>query len=77
MVITIFVNRAYHQYAWGYNFSIRTTPKKISVSELGVIFWGSPLFLALLGLCQFISISTLNFGQFLTKLGGAVWVIKK
>ena len=31
------------------NFPIGTTQKKISVSELGVIFWGSPLFLAVLG----------------------------
>ena len=28
MVITIFVHRAYHQYAQGYNFPIQTTPKK-------------------------------------------------
>ena len=77
MVIAIFVNRAYHQYAWGYNFPIRTTPKKISVTELGIIFQGSPLFLALLGLCRFISISTLNFGPFSTKLGGTVRTIKK
>ena len=42
-----------------------------------VIFQGSPLFLALLGLCRFISISTLNFGLFSTKLGGTVRAIKK
>ena len=76
MVITIFVNRAHHQYARGYNFPIRTTPK-ISVSELWVIFWGSPLFLALLGLCQFVSIRTLNFGPFSTKPGGTIRAIKK
>ena len=68
MVTAIFVNRAHHQYAQGYNSPIQTTPKKISVSELWVIFQGSPLFLALLGLCQFISISTLNFGPFSVKL---------
>ena len=28
MVIAIFVDRAYHQYAQGYNFSIWTTPPK-------------------------------------------------
>ena len=28
MVVTIFVNRVYHQYAQGYNFPIWTTPKK-------------------------------------------------
>ena len=77
MVIAIFVNRAYHQYAKGYNFPIRTTPKKISISELGVIFQGSPLFLALLGLCWFKSITTLNFEPFSTKLGGTVRTIKK
>ena len=77
MVIAIFVNKAYHQYAWGYNFHIRTNPKKISVTELGIIFQGSPLFLALLGLCRFISISTLNFGPFSTQLGGTVRAIKK
>ena len=72
MVMAIFVNRAYHKYARGYNFPIQTNPKKISVSEQGLIFQGSPLFLAVLGLCRIISISTLNFGPFLTKLGGTV-----
>ena len=52
-------------------------PKKNSVSELGVIFWGSPLFLAVLGLCHDRGISTLNFGPFSTKLGGIVRAIKK
>ena len=52
MVITIFVNRAHHQYARGYNFPIRTTPK-ISVSELWVIFRGSPLVLAVSGHSHF------------------------
>ena len=49
MVIVIFVNRAYHKYTRGYNFLIRTTPKKISISEQWVIFRGSPLFLAVSG----------------------------
>ena len=49
MVIEIFFNRAYHHYTRGYIFSIRTTPRKNSVSKLGVIFRGSPLFLAVLG----------------------------
>ena len=39
---SIFVNRAYHKYACGYNFSIRTTPIKISVSVLEVSFWAHP-----------------------------------
>ena len=39
--------RAYHKYARGHNFPIRTTPIKISVSEQWVIFWGSPWFLAI------------------------------
>ena len=43
------VNGANNHYTQGYNFPIGTTPKKNSLSELGVIFWGSPLFLALLG----------------------------
>merc|ERR1712147_228522 len=46
-VIAIFVDGANDHYTRGYNFPIGTTPKKISVSELGVIFWGSPLFLAI------------------------------
>ena len=75
-VIAIFVNRAYHKYTRGYNFPI-WTPKKISVSELGVIFWGSPLFLALLGLCHDRGVPTLNFGPISTKLGGIVRAIKK
>ena len=49
------------------------------VQKIGpkVIFPGSPLFLAVLGLCHFISISTLNFGPFSTKLGGTILAIKK
>ena len=77
MVITIFVNKVYHKYTRSYTFPIWTTPKKISVSELGVIFWGSPLFLAVLGHSHFRGISTLNFGPFSTKLGGTVRAIKK
>merc|ERR1711923_589972 len=47
LVIAIFVDGTNDHYTRGYNFPIGTTPKKISVSELGVIFWGSPLFLAI------------------------------
>ena len=50
---------------------------KIFVSELWAIFQGSPLFMALLGLCLFIDISSLNFGLFSAKLGGTVRTIKK
>ena len=57
-------------------FSFRP-PQKNSVSELGVIFQGSPLFLAILGLCHDRGISTLNFGPISTKLGGNVRAIKK
>ena len=64
MVIAIFVNGAYHQYTRGYNFPIRTAPKKNSVSKLGVIFRGSPLFLAALGLCHDRGISTLILDRF-------------
>ena len=52
-------------------------PKRNSVSELWVIFRGSPLFLAVLGHFPITSISTLNFGPFSTKLGGTVRAIKK
>ena len=72
-----FVNRAYQQYAPGYNIPIRTSPKRILASELWVILRGSPLFLAVSGLCHFAIISTLNFGPFSTKLGGTLWAIKK
>ena len=54
-----------------------TTPKKISVSELGVIFWGSPLFLAVFGHSHVRRATTLNFGPISTKLGGIVRAIKK
>ena len=74
--IAIFVNRAYHQCTRGYCFSIRTT-KKNSVSELWIIFQGSPRFLAILGLCHFASTGTLNFGPWSTKLGRTVRAIKK
>ena len=68
---------AYHRYTRGYNFPIGTTPKKISVSELGVIFWGSPLFLAVFGHSHVRGATTLNFGPISTKLGGTVRTIKK
>ena len=76
-MIAIFVDGTNDHYTRGYNFPIGTTPKKFSVSELGVIFGGSPLFLAVLGLCHERGISTLNFGPFSTKLGGNVRAIKK
>ena len=75
-MIAIFVDGANDHYTRGYNFPIGTTPKKNSVSELGVTFWGSPLLLAVLGLCHFTIISTLNFGPFSTILGGTVPAIK-
>ena len=40
-------------------------------------FRGSPLFLAILGLCHFRGISTLSFGPISTKLGGTVRAIEK
>ena len=49
-------------------FPSEPPPKKISVSELGVIFWGSPLFLAVLGLCHDRGISTLNFGPNMVRI---------
>ena len=71
------VNGANNHYTQGYNFAIGTNPRKIYVSELRVIFWGSPLFLALLGHSHVRGISTLNFGPISTKLGGTVRAIKK
>ena len=45
MVIAIFVNRAFPQYARGYNFPIQTTPpKKFCFQAMGH-FWGlTPVF---------------------------------
>ena len=77
LVIAIFVDGTNDHYTRGYNFPIGTTPKKISVSELGVIFWGSPLFLAVFGHSHVRGATTLNFGPISTKLGGIVRVIKK
>ena len=51
--------------------------QKISVSELWVIFWGSPLFFAVFGHRRVRAATTLNFGPISTKLGGIVQVIKK
>ena len=52
-------------------------PKKNSVSELGVIFWGSPLFLAVFGHSHVRRATTLSFGPISTKLGGIIRAIKK
>ena len=72
LVIAIFVDGTNDHYTRGYNFPIGTTPKKFSVSELGVIFWGSPLFLAVFGHWRVRGATTLNFGLISTKLGGTV-----
>ena len=61
----------------GLKLSHSDHPKKNSVSEQWVIFWGPPLFLAVAGLCHDRGISTLNVGPFSTKLGGTVRAIKK
>ena len=74
-MIAIFVDGTNDHYTRGYNFPIGTTPKKFSVSRLGVIFWGSPLFLAVFRRVR--GATTLNFGPISTKLGGTVWAIKK
>merc|ERR1712079_791289 len=42
-----------------------------------VIFWGSPLFLAVFGHSHVRRATTLNFGPISTKLGGIVRAIKK
>ena len=77
LVIAIFVDGTNDHYTRGSNFPIGTTPKKFSVSELGVIFWGSPLFLAVFGHWRVRRATTLNFGPISTKLGGIVRAIKK
>ena len=71
LVIAIFVDGTNDHYTRGYNFPIGTTPKKISVSELGVIFWGSPLFLAVFGHQRVRGATTLKFKilQILQKIG--------
>ena len=76
-MIAIFVDGTNDHYTRGSNFPIGTTPKKFSVSELGVIFWGSPLFLAIFGHSHFRGATTLSFGPISTKLGGIVRTIKK
>ena len=53
---------------WNRDFSskghIPDTPRATSKnSELWIIFWSSPRFLAILGLSQFAGVSTLSFGQ--------------
>ena len=77
LVIAIFVDGTNDHYTRGYNFPIGTTPKKFSVSELGVIFWGSPLFLAVFGHWRVRRATTLSFGPISTKLGGIIRAIKK
>ena len=44
MVIVIFVDRAYHQYAHGYNFPNQTNPKKILFLSYGSFFGALPCF---------------------------------
>ena len=69
-----FVKKAYHQYRKNRKtFHLN----KFSVSEVGVIFWGSPLFLAVFGHSHVRRATTLNFGPISTKLGGIVRAIKK
>ena len=53
-------------------------PKKFTVSELGVIFWGlTPVFGPFLVHWRVRRATTLNFGPISTKLGGIVRAIKK
>ena len=61
----------------GLQLSRSDHPQKSFVSEQWVIFRGSPLFLDVSGHSPITSISTLNFGPFLTKLAGTVQAIKK
>ena len=73
-MIAILVNGANNHYTWGYNFPLGTTPKKISVSELGVIFWGSPMVLAVFDHSHVRRATTLSFGPISRKLRGIVRV---
>merc|ERR1711873_52331 len=77
LVIAICFDGANDHYTRGYNFPIGTIPKRFSVSELGVIFWGSTLFLAVFGHSHLKGATTLDFGRISTKLGGTVWPSKK
>ena len=52
-------------------------PEKTSVSEVWVVFRGSPQFLAILGQSPIASISNLNFGPWSMQLGGTVQATKK
>ena len=72
-----FCQRGITQVYPGLQFSHSDYPKKISVPELGVIFWGSPLVLAVFGHRRVRGATTLNFGPISTKLGGIVRAIKK
>ena len=77
-MIAIFVDGTNDHYTRGYNFPIRTTPKKFSVSELGVIFLGlTPVFGRFLAIDALEGQLPLIFGPISTKLGGIVRVIKK
>ena len=72
-----FCKQGISPYTWGYNFPIQSTPQKICVFQVLVIFQGSPLFLAVFGLCHDRGVPTLNFGPISTKLGGTIRAIKK
>ena len=77
-MIAIFVDGTNDHYTRGYNFPIGTTPKKISVSELGVIFLGlTPVFWPFLAIPTLEVQLPLLFGPISTKLGGIVRAIKK
>ena len=65
------------KWEWQKTAKTGVIPKKNSVSEPGVIFWGSTLFLAVFGHRRVRGATTLNFGLISTKLGGIVRAIKK
>ena len=70
-MIAIFVDGTNDHYTRGLKlFPSEPPPKKISVSELGVIFWGSPLFLAVFGHSHVRRATTLSFGPISTKTRG-------
>ena len=61
----------------GLQLSHRNHPQKNFSFRARVIFWGSPLFLAVFGHSHVRRATTLNFGPISTKLGGIVRAIKK
>ena len=77
-MIAIFVDGTNDHYTRGSNFPIGTTPKKFSVSELGVIFLGlTPVFWPFLAIDALEGQLPLILVRFQRNSGGIVRAIKK